>query len=66
MDFHEPGVTDAKGFNNVFVVVDRLSKRPVSLPTKKEATARTAAELYYRYIWRFRGFPLTITSDRGP
>jgi hypothetical protein len=65
MDFHSPGST-SNGCDNIFVVVDRLSKRHVSLPTSKNATAKTAASLYYRYIWRFRGCPLTITSDRGP
>lgn len=66
MDFHEPGTSDKHGNNNILVIVDRLSKRYVSLPTKKTATAKTAADLYYRYIWRFRGAPVTITSDRGP
>jgi hypothetical protein len=65
MDFHSPGST-SNGCDNIFVVVDRLSKRHISLPTSKSATAKTAASLYYRYIWRFRGCPLTITSDRGP
>jgi hypothetical protein len=65
MDFHSPGST-SNGCDNIFVVVDRLSKRHISLPTSKNATAKTAASLYYRYIWRFRGCPLTITSDRGP
>jgi len=65
MDFHSPGST-SKGYDNIFVVVDRLSKRHISLPTTKNATARTAAGLFYRYVWRFRGSPLTITSDRGP
>jgi hypothetical protein len=65
MDFHTPGSV-SKGYDNIFVVVDRLSKRYISLPTTKNATARTAAGLFYRYIWRFRGSPLTITSDRGP
>ncbi len=65
MDFHAPGSV-SKGYDNIFVVVDRLSKRHISLPTHKGATARSAASLFYRYIWRFRGCPLTITSDRGP
>jgi len=66
MDFHEPGCKDKHGYDNIFVVVDRLSKRHVSMPTYKTATAITAAKLYYQYIWRFRGCPLTITCDRGP
>ena len=65
MDFHTPG-SISKGYDNIFVMVDRLFKRHVSLPTTKNATARTAAGLFYRYVWRFRGSPLTITSNRGP
>jgi hypothetical protein len=65
MDFHEPGTT-SDGYDNIFVVVDRLSKRHACLPTTKTATAKTAASLFYQYLWRFRGCPLTITSDRGP
>jgi len=67
MDFHElPAGPHRHHFNNILVVVDRLSKRVVSLPTTKEATAKTAAWLYYYHIWRWRGCPLTIISDRGP
>jgi transposase InsO family protein len=65
MDFHSPG-SISNGYDNVFVVMDRLSKRHVSLPTSKSAIAKTVASLYYRYIWRFQGYPLIITSDRGP
>lgn len=66
MDFHEPGTPDQHGYDSVLVIVDRLSKRHVCLPTTKRATARTAARLFYKYLWRFRGSPRTITSDRGP
>ena len=41
---------DKKGFDNVMVVVDRLSKRSFSLPCHKEVTASQAADMYYRYI----------------
>ncbi|KAI0994415.1 hypothetical protein K3495_g13767 [Podosphaera aphanis] len=66
MDFHDVGVPDKRGFNNIWVAVNRLSKRQISIPTTKSATAKTAADLFYRYVWRFRGAPMTITSDRGP
>ena len=57
---------DKQGFDNVFVVVDRLGKRPFSLPCKKEVSAAMAAKLYYEHIWRIYGMPETATSDRGP
>lgn len=58
--------TDRHGYDNVFVVVDRLGKRAFSLPCNKTVTAAEAARLYYTYIWRIYGAPETATSDRGP
>jgi hypothetical protein len=57
---------DKNGNDNVFVIVDRLGKRAFSLPCTREATAATAARLYYEHPWRIYGAPETITSDRGP
>ena len=57
---------DKKGYDNAFVVVDRLSKRCFSLPCHKTTTAEQAADMYYRYIWRVYGPPRSIVSDRGP
>ncbi len=56
---------DRKGFDNVFVIVDRLSKRCFSLPCHKTVSAEEAADLYYRHIWRVYGSPKSIVSDRG-
>jgi len=57
---------DRNGNDNVFVIIDRLGKRAFSLPYTREATATTAARLYYEHPWRIYGAPETITSDRGP
>lgn len=57
---------DRTGYDNVFVAIDRMSKRAFSLPCNLTATAKDAANLYYQYIWRIYGNPETITSDRGP
>ena len=57
---------DRHGYDNVFVVVDRLGKRAFSIPCNKTVTAAEAARLYYTYIWRIYGTPETATSDRGP
>ena len=38
------------GYNTVFIIVDRLNKQHIYLPTKKIATAVTAVDLFYRYI----------------
>jgi transposase InsO family protein len=65
MDFHSMP-EDREGYNQVFMVVDRLGKRCYSLPYYKTMTAKDMAKLYYRHIWRIHGAPETITSDRGP
>lgn len=56
---------DKKGYDSAFVVVDRLSKRAFTLPCKKTTSAKDAADLYYKHIWRVYGLPETATSDRG-
>jgi len=40
-------LTDKKGFNNVFIVVNWLGKRAFLLPYYKIATAANAVNLYY-------------------
>ena len=65
MDFHLLP-QDKHGFDNVFVIVDILGKRHFSLPCKRIINAKGAVLLYYRYIYRQYGCPLSITCDRGP
>jgi len=64
MDFMELP-QDKRGFDNVFVTVDRLTKRPVSIPCHKGVTARDMAKLWIRYIFPWTGLPDSIVSDRG-
>jgi RNase H-like domain found in reverse transcriptase/Reverse transcriptase (RNA-dependent DNA polymerase)/Integrase zinc binding domain len=54
------------GENSIFVVVDRLGKRPISIPCTDKATAKDVAWMFIERVWRYYGAPLTITSDRGP
>ena len=56
---------DRKGYDCVFVVVDRFSKRTFTLPCRRTIDAPGVAELYYTYIWRIYGAPETIVSDQG-
>jgi hypothetical protein len=65
IDFHEL-LRDRNGYDTVFVNVDRLGKRVISIPCKKTITAKEAARLYITYIYRIYGPPDTIISDRGP
>jgi transposase InsO family protein len=55
-----------EGYDMVFVVVDRLSKQAVSLPCHKTVTAEDMARLYIDAVFRHKGPPESIVSDRGP
>ena len=55
---------DKKGFDKVVVFIDRLSKVSVTLPCKKDGTARDTADLYFTYVYRYYDLPDSIVSDR--
>ena len=38
---------DKEGFDSVCVVIDRLTKRTITVPTKKSLTSKEFADLYY-------------------
>jgi transposase InsO family protein len=57
---------DKKGYDTVYVVIDRLSKRAYSIPCHKTTTAKDMAQLFISNIYRTHGPPETIVSDRGP
>ena len=57
---------DKHSYNMIYVVVDRLSKQSVYIPCYKNATARDMAQMYITYIYRWRGIPESMVSDRGP
>ena len=56
---------DKHGYDAVFVVVDRLSKRPISIPCYKDTNAKQMARLFMDNVIRISGIPETIVSDRG-
>src|SRR5271156_8471 len=58
--------SNKNSYNAILVVVDRLSKQVFSLPCFKATTARDMAELYIQHIYRIKGVPDSIISDRGP
>lgn len=64
MDFTELP-PDADGYDFAFVVVDRLSKKPLSLPCHRDITAKGMAKLFLANWTRHFGMPDSIVSDRG-
>ena len=57
---------DKDGNDNIFVVIDRLTKKSISIPcTKKDATSLELAKMFIRYVYLYYGLLDTIVSDRG-
>jgi hypothetical protein len=67
MDFIVGLPRTAKGYDSIWVVVDRLTKIVAHfLPVRVKYTVATYAELYITRILSLHGVPKTIVSDRGP
>ena len=55
----------SKGYDSVFVVVDRLTKMSHLVPCTKTTTAPEFANMFLDYIIRLHGIPDSIVSDHG-
>jgi hypothetical protein len=55
----------AKGFDSIWVIIDRLTKVAHFLPVKVKYPVMAYAELYIARILSLHGVPKTIVSDRG-
>ena len=55
-----------KGFDSIWVIVDRLTKSAHFLPVKSTYTMDQYAQLYVQEIVRLHGVPNAIVSDRDP
>ena len=65
MDFIVGLPRTSKGYNSVWVIVDRLTKSAHFLPLDTRYSARKYAKLYFNRIVTLHGVPLTIISDKG-
>ena len=56
----------SKGFDSIWVVVDRLTKSAHFLPVRVTYTIDRYARLYIDEIIRLHGVPVSFVSDRDP
>ncbi|MBW0544618.1 hypothetical protein O181_084333, partial [Austropuccinia psidii MF-1] len=55
----------SNSFNSILVIVDRLSKIVVFIPTMSSITSLDLAHLFIKNIFSKHGLPSSIVSDRG-
>jgi len=65
MDFIEQ-LPESGGFTSVLVVVDRLSKQGIFIPTHDTITSLDLAKLFVTHVFSKHGVPSHVTSNRGP
>ena len=56
---------DKHGFDNIFVIVDCLSKQSICTLCHKTVTAEDMTKMYLQHIYWYYGAPESIVSDRG-
>jgi hypothetical protein len=65
MDFIVGLPCTSRGYNSIWVIVDRLTKSAHFIPVAMTYRVGQYAELYISHIVRYHGIPKTIISDRG-
>ncbi|WVZ52374.1 hypothetical protein U9M48_003443 [Paspalum notatum var. saurae] len=65
MDFIVGLPRTQKGYDSIWVIIDRFTKSAHFIPVKTIYHAKTYAELYIARILSLHGVPQTITSDSG-
>ncbi|WVZ49829.1 hypothetical protein U9M48_001155 [Paspalum notatum var. saurae] len=65
MDFIVGLPRTQKGYDSIWVIIDRFTKSAHFIPVKTTYRAKQYAELYISRIVSLHGVPLTITSNRG-
>jgi len=66
MDFVGALPKTVKGFDSIWVVVDRLTKSAHFILIKAGMTMAKLAEIYIEQVVRLHGIPSSIVSDRDP
>ena len=65
MDFIVGLPRTSKGYDSIWVIVDRLTKSTHFLPVDTSYLAKKYGKLYFDWVVTLHGVPLTIVSDRG-
>src|SRR6266481_1880825 len=64
MDFIEQ-LPLSSGYTSILVIVDRLSKQSLFIPTHDTITSHDLAQLFVLHVFSKHGVPSHVTSDRG-
>jgi len=64
MDFIEK-LLSSSGFNIILIIVDRLSKQAIFIPTHDTITSVELAHLFVIYVFSKHKVPSYVTSDRS-
>ena len=64
MDFIEK-LPPSSGYTSILVIVDRLSKQSLFIPTHDTITSSDLAQLFVLHVFSKHGIPSHVTSDRG-
>ena len=63
MDFI-PELPESDGYNNILVIIDKLMKYTIFIPTTTTITKKGTAELFFRHVIAQYGIPRQVISDR--
>lgn len=65
MDFI-PELPESNGYDNILVIVDKLTKYGIFIPTNTTITKYGTAKLFFKHVVSKFGLPRQIISDRDP
>ena len=64
MDFIEQ-LPPSEGYTDILVIVDRLTKQAIFIPTTGTVDATKLAQLFIEHVFAKHGTPSHVTTDRG-
>ena len=64
MDFIEK-LPPSSSYDTILIIVDRLTKQSIFVPTFDTITAPMLAQLFVLHVFLKHGVPLHVTLDRG-